>query len=870
MTRRSNVILVMLATLGMSSFALAADEVATYLERLELRRLLATHLEDELADLERDAAEDVIVQLVGLYTTLLENVEDGKTRVELEARGRRLLERAPAERADALRLALLRGRSQSIETIAEEYRLRRASDADVQRAIMLADELMPELEPIRVRLNGLVDDLERRSARSSSRTAEILDEELDRVRRLKNQVTFVQAWTLYYHAYLTGDTTSAQRAIDRFGSLLQPDDEFPSPSDVSVDLRENEAFARSILGMALSQSIANGRNSAHAWLDLLEVPRTAPPIREQLHAWRTVVDLEHNDYRAALNTLEAFMADNPEPEPAWLRLLAVHALDSEDDTYGRSLAQVAIAHLASHGELGMVLDLAGRYGVESLGENGFASLYVRGVIAYNETRIAHDDELPTLDDDLVDGYQRAARFFADAPDADDADRFPDAVAMCRSLEAWCRYFQGRYREARELFETASEMPNADRAAESLWMAIVCLDKLARQSENNHMQADLLVLIERFLERFPSSTYAPRLILRRTATIETPSLDDVDALLAIPPQSDVYRDARRRAAQILFAVYRRASPPERIDVGTRFLAAAQGLMLVYEQDVLRGDPGAREQYITWARQVLDVALSPDMQRLGAARTALETLEVFADDGHLDLAEYEQEIAYQAVRERLLSDAIGAADRLANELWTSEPGGEWAVRAARVVFFDAYARYDAAAAQGRTDEVATELVIRHGPRALSEYADDDAGLEEPGVLAWHAALADVMLERFLRTGDDALGGRTRARYERLIGIIPTDAGFIRAIALLAGELNDRDAALDAWRRLLAGLPAGSDRWFEARYESLALLARLDPDRATQVLAQHRQLHPDYGPAPWGPRLRMLGERLHGGGGSGEAER
>ncbi|MCA9297408.1 MAG: hypothetical protein KC983_12845, partial [Phycisphaerales bacterium] len=317
--------------------------MATYLERLELRRLLATHLEQELAKRDGDEAEELVIQLAALYTDLLETVDDDAVRVELEARGRKLLDRAPPARADALRLALLRGTYRAVERIAEDHRLRLASEDERRRAVGLLSELMPELKPLRDRLADAAERLDRRLGRASGRDVVVMGEEIDRLRGLSTQATFLYAWTLYYHAWLTNTPDSARDAIELFGKILAADITSPQPDDISADLRANDAFARAILGMALSQSIVAGALPADAWMRLLEHQATVPALRDQAPAWRTVVYMENNDFRSALRILEEYLGTNLEPSIAWLRLLAVHGLEAGTDVHANVLAQTAVA-----------------------------------------------------------------------------------------------------------------------------------------------------------------------------------------------------------------------------------------------------------------------------------------------------------------------------------------------------------------------------------------------------------------------------------------------------------------------------------------------------------------------------------------------
>jgi hypothetical protein len=60
-------------------------------------------------------------------------------------------------------------------------------------------------------------------------------------------------------------------------------------------------------------------------------------------------------------------------------------------------------------------------------------------------------------------------------------------------------------------------------------------------------------------------------------------------------------------------------------------------------------------------------------------------------------------------------------------------------------------------------------------------------------------------------------------------------------------------------MTGLEPGTPDWFEARYESLRLLAASEPRRAKEALMQHVVLYPQYGPEPWGLKLKQLEEEL-----------
>src|SRR5262249_31661392 len=145
------------------------------------------------------------------------------------------------------------------------------------------------------------------------------------------------------------------------------------------------------------------------------------------------------------------------------------------------LVKIAVTQLATRGELDQVLDLARRYGTESLGKSGFALQYVNGIISYQQARQSHGNENPTLDPKLRTLYEQAAASLKAAVAEPDASKYPVASVGCRRLIAWCLYFESRFLDARQAFEQAAANLNGDDAAEALWMAIVSLDKIVEAS-----------------------------------------------------------------------------------------------------------------------------------------------------------------------------------------------------------------------------------------------------------------------------------------------------------------------------------------------------------------------------------------------------
>ena len=855
MFRRSSQ--VFLASLVLAASA-GGEDVARYLERHGLDDLLAVHLERQLETTGAQERDELIRRLVGVYKKLLETTTDPVGRRTLELRSEELLQKASESDRQELHLALLRGRQHAAEQIAERHRLRQAPEQAVARAGDILQEIVHELDRLRDRIKERRRRAERSLSRSRGRAAAQWREEMEQAARLSEECAFVLAWSLYYHAWLdqrlSGPETRrsvARRAEDLFTELLAVESARPQPEEISVDLREFEARARCILGVGLCKSMTTSSATAMRWLELLEHPRAYGPLREQLPAWQMSVHLEHAEFRAARAILESASADVP---LAWIRLAAVHALEADpDQREAAELARVAVTSLAARGELGEVLDLADRYGVESLGAAGFAFRYVRGVKHYQEARGLHGSEEPVTDPQLVRLYEQAVGEFELALGEADAGRYPQATANCRWLIGWCRFFQGRFLEARRSFDKSAGELSRPQAAEALWMAVVSQDKAAQRAGSGRDDDELATLIDDYLARYPTSPRAPKLRLKRAMNGGV-SVEVVEELLAIGPESDVYAAARRRAAQVLYQLFRGASGERRLAFGNEYLSVS--LPLLDDAPGPGGDGKSVEEYVARSRRVLEVALAEGISRAGAAGGVLDALEAF----DVDLSQYRSELDCRLVQERLLAGDAESAEVFADRLWERDRESVWARLAERVLFRHGAERWKSGEASAR-EAVYVDMVIRHGRRILSEYLDDPEALTRARVLAYHSTVAEALLERAETTGDRGQAAEALGVYELLLSAAPMDTRFLRATAVLSQRLGKVDQALSCWRTLVAGSPAQGQGWYEAKLNLITLLAEVEPARARAVMDQHKQLNPEYGPEPWASRFQELDKRIPG---------
>ena len=824
----------------------AGEAVAGWLERHDLVDLLAVHLEQQIEATTGRQQEAIILELADIYSRLLESTTDPARKELLQVRARRLLTLTDGEGSEQLRLSLLRVTYRTAERVAEQHRLRLATEHDLAGARQTFRELVPQLAQLNDQLERDMLLLERRLAESSGASVGIVSGRVEALQRLHQQCSFLTAWAMYHDAWLNDEEDSARAAEEQFAKLLLADTPRPRPDEISVDLRSAEAYARAILGMGLCRSLTASSATALSWIELLDHERAYEPLREEAIIWKIVVHLEHQEYPQVVQLLRSRSeADGPLPV-IWMRLIAVHALEAPTGTRGAAqLVRLAVTQLAVQGELDQIHDIALRYGVEALGDSGFASQYINGLMVYQQARQRHQDEQPGGGEEASALYQEAVDLLSAALEAHDIEQYEDALGGCRRLMGWALYFQERYVEAHEAFLAAEAQLPDEEAAEALWMAIASLDELVLAGEGDAVRDQQSALVQRFLKAYPDSPRVSALLLREALAAER--LDDamLDRLREVPPDHVLYDTAARRAALEMYQRYRQASGEEKVAHAEAYLAIARELLEYEAED----DQLATGRLMLEIRRVLEVSLHELVEDQAMAYRAMQRSDGLRDDGLVLEAELEDELTFRRVQIHLLEGDVRSALILADELWEADDKSRWARLAARSMFRFAHKRRPV------QDVNRLELIARHGGRVIREFEDEPDALQRADVLSYHAAVADAMNWLWKIDGEEQDARAALFLYQRMLKVAPRNGEFLKAAAGLATALDDLEFAADCWRRIASGTRPATEPWYEARYELIAALAQLDRDRAREVMAQHVQLYPEYGPEPWGPRLREL---------------
>jgi hypothetical protein len=849
------------------------DPVAAYLERQRLDEVLAAYLRGHLEGANSEDRIALAERLGKLYARLLGSAADPAMRQRLESASRQLMRDVPEADSSDLRLSLAKASYLRVEEIAERARLKLASGEEIEEAKSVLRALGTTFIDLAKRIEAQVKVLEKREAAARDQDMDALRTELADLRRLHSLARYYGGWSSYYDAMLNQSSTQAQRAMEEFGVLLNAAPNRPASVDrVPKQLLHYEHIARATLGCALSASIRNEHVEAIRWIDLLNSADDLPPaVADQLFTRELIVlagaqrwsdvEVRVRDRRG----MRTGTATKP-LSPIEARLIAVLALEygntspsmSRLSEIAQSVAAMAMSDLVAQRQVSQVLDLVQQYGTASLGNQGFIVLYVRGIRAYDEARAAHrvaapqSPDEPVTDVPTVNMYRGAAEVLESTLGAPDSKDFPAERARTRTRLGLARYYAGEYASAVDAFVKASEEATTPALrGDALWYAIAALDyAIENGAMSNVAQRDRLALL--YLREFPDTENAARLLLRQTNTQGMRDAEVVEVLLKVAPDSPLYKAARRQAATLLYKLYRAARGSDRDFAGLRFVQVGEDLLKAEQTAALASlDPPARDAangVVLRARQLVDALLSvsgPDPDKAESFLTAIDTVTAYHA---IDISQLQPELTFRRLQIAVIRNNAPAIDRSVDQL-RSMPG-PYADAADRLL----YRRSQRLLESAPTDVNAAREVVRFGVRVLDGMGENAAAASSvrDGVATAAAVLWDVEQDKAMRDLALALD-----REQDAAGVRTLTA--LRRHARLAEDAGEIEEAGQVWSRLVSSVDAASPAWFEARYEAMRLLAKLDQVKARGALDQHEALYPTLGPSPWDEKFRELRKLL-----------
>ena len=868
------------------------EAIEQYLEDLRLDSLLASYLEHRLAETSGSERVSVAEELAAVYTRLLEEAKGQGEQQKWESKSRDLLVAAPEADSLDLRLGLARASYKRAEEVAEKWRLRLVGRDEVVAASTRLKELIGRFDDVADEAHRRVRSLEKQEETAPDANQELLQAALAEARRQRSFAHYLAGWAATHVAEIEHDGAAADVALTHLGWLLNAKFETRAELERLPDqMLRYPHVARAAIAAGVCQAVRGKNDEALEWLSKVEKGEDlAEGVLDQVFSRRIEI-LAHAERWIELGQSIATKRGSgaagedegratalPVTDARLLAVLTFEAKPTHDVELVDHLRDIALGDLVARGELGHVLDLASLYGAENFGDTSFVSQQVRGLMIYNAAREAHraagDADDPVSDPEIARQYLEAAGLFEHAIKSQDAAGFTTALGNTMMLIGLCEYYaggapEGAARRAADWFvEAAGRVPEPERAADALWMAIRTLDiEVERAGEPaGALAKERDGLIDRFLKEYPEHPRAAALTLRLATGGAVPAQRAIELLLAVPEGSDLYETARRHAARMSYAMYRNAPASDRDWRALRYLELAEPLLAADRRRASTGDKEATRLVSVRARRIAEVSLGtsvPDVQR---AERALDVLMSLINAGLVEpsgvlLAEIDFRRAQIALERGDGATAEEIVERLAQE------DSKYAASGRRMVYRHAlttWRRLERGDPRGEKTLAAARLVVKHGRVLVAELATTPQEMSDPAVASLCVSVGDAAADLALYADDREAGGVALDLYQRVLAVHPATGATLHRMAEVAEKLGKDKQALDAWRRLLAGLDDGSPAWFEAKYHQVTLLMDLDVDRARAVLEQLAVLYPNFGPEPWGEKLRDLYSKVTRGAG------
>jgi hypothetical protein len=409
--------------------------------------------------------------------------------------------------------------------------------------------------------------------------------------------------------------------------------------------------------------------------------------------------------------------------------------------------------------------------------------------------------------------------------------------------------------------------------EALWLTILALDRAVKGRGNSLVGADRATQDERnqtvalFLQTYPDSDRAGRLLLMQISAGLLSNDEAIRVLGGVGTDSAMYPAARRQLAKMLYDRLRAARGAEREVAALKFLQVADDVMTTDRRTVTDGATpeerrGAGERVIVIGRQMLDALLgvgAPDATR---AQSILETIEAVAEHQQINLAPNATELAYRRVQIKLAAgDDAGAGEAARVLAEMGKDAGEFGEATDRLLFRRASSRWRVNL-QEQPGSPSIELargVVGAGVRLIDRFGDSPETLREPGVLGAVSTVAGAAFATWKATGEVAMRDLSLGLDERVLGAQPNTLESLVRVCETAEDAGKPTRAIECWSIRLGASSTGTDAWFEAKYNVIRLFVKIDAAKARAQLRQHQALYPDFGPEPWGPRLRDLNTQL-----------
>ena len=841
------------ATPAAAQWELSPDQnqrIEEYLNRINADELLIEHLESATAsERETEARQNLAGRLLGLYAKRMMSgpaAEDSKWRERSEL----VLKTYPELSNNSIRIAMLQSKYREGEISFQNW-WKQGRPAQ-QRAAQ--QELWRELTDELAGLNQILEEsYQDQIAARQSQGVDIDSKEIIHTEGLLLHTNYLLGWSAYFTGVLNPNQLkqNLKKSDAWFRDFLQVE-----PKKLLTDVPEtwfdftSPWQVRALVGLAMVQHGLNYPTEGQYCFDLIEKNSSDQRTRDSRHVWDFNSRIYLNDYAGASELVDSIVSSNQLSKNGrvsyWTTVTnSGLAIRSSAPVVSRNFLSTGLTGLAREFQLAQISDLleqnqlqlADAFGDD---EKGFEALWISGLIKFHEAQVGDQPEL------LADSKSKLLSAIAAATESTDALD----IQKCKFVVAKIDHLHRNYSDAADAFlgvSLAFDQVERELAAEAQWLATRSLAELSRRDSRRLLDTNRA--IDSIIRRFPGSTFAKRAEFEklRVNLINVSPEEAVKQLGEIPEQSLNYpvalNEIVKRRYEDWLQHFQSKSDQE-----------TQKIISLFESELSyrRLESATDQSKIKTTLLVIDALLRLENFDDLQIRQRLDVAKRFVDRSGSSGNLYFEYRYY----EFLFANRAGKTDQAQQQaIWLSEnaKGTRFEKSALVLLAQTADQRYRQGAANNSATKQSTEKLVSIFERLVSVLGSSPEMLTSaPNARVAYARLAELYVS----------GGNTKKAIEMfsvLNRLFPNNKNYLVNLGRAHSKAEDFEAAISVWRKLAAGVQAGTELWFESKLNLAIALFETGSQKDSQTLVdQTIRLSPEM-PEKWKQEFDRLADQI-----------
>lgn len=812
-----------------------AERVESYLEGLGLNELLVAYVEQQLErEVDGQLRKQFAAHLAELYTQQLLSPSGSESQsLKWQLKAQRLVQIYPDLDDPVLQIALLHARYQTVNNDFEAWWQARHLPAKRQKLQESFRQLIRDMLQLKRRMETQRRELAiARDVDSENRN--LVEIRLARVDNVLLHSQYLIGWASYFRAIVEPENATEWLSMSEshFRGFLQiePDKSLLEVSRQWLDF-EDSWTSRGLIGLAVcKQAQRLPAISRHCFQ--LAATASDRGMEDLLDVWNLRGLVYSDQLAAAAELIDAGTAadDTSSSSSFWVAVVKNGAaVSGQDPAIGSRMIRDGLVGLVRRRQAGLIRELIADLNIK-LESHDFLTLWISGFLAFDDAE-QHDDKNKR--------EEAKIRLTQSLELATDQVHHAD-VARCEFLLASLRFRDREFAVAEPMFaRVVNALKESDQsvAAQAMWLRIQSLVELCRQEPRRSSQA--FAMMDQMLRMFPDSPQVDRIEFEKLKLNlqNVPDDEAIRRLERIGPDNEFRTDARyemiQRQHRLWLDSVRRGHPDKDL-LET----------LVRWESEYRSDANATiPRKLKLLLLVIDARMRDTPTDTAVVKGLLDSADMLAQS-HRDSQE-ELYLEYQYYRFLYLQQA-NIVDAMTQAEWIVKNAAGTRYEQSALIFLSQQWEQQVDDVEVDREQLSKGIEIY---RRLSETAGAEPTQLKNSRNSRVAAsrLAELLVQQESWIDADRL-------YAKLLESFPDDQNYLAASARCQTRLGRFDLAEPIWRRLAAGVEAGTDLWYESKYELAVCVARNDPPDAAKLVRQTIRLSPEM-PDLWRAKFTAL---------------